>query len=116
VIALKPTPCHSQGAPTTFAWALRDPADKDAVVGPLRALLLVACGMIEGREGPFPAARPQLLVYGDGGRLEVVADWNVAAILEWERSATGPKLARATTYDGMGSTDIVAVAGVVAAK
>lgn len=117
VIALKPQQCHAQQA-TTFAWALRDAVDKAGGAGPLRALLLVSCGMVQGREGSFPASQPQLLVYGADGRLEIVAQTNVAAVVEWERGASGPKLARATTYDSMqgAPTDIAAVAGVVAAK
>lgn len=117
VVALEPTACHAQRA-TTFAWALRDNAGADGRPAALRALLLVSCGMVQGREGSFPFSQPQLLVYGVDGRLEVVAQANLAAIVEWERRADGPKLARATTYDSMqgASTDIVASAGVVAAK
>ncbi|HEY7371493.1 MAG TPA: hypothetical protein VIF57_04890 [Polyangia bacterium] len=95
-IDLKPPQCH-RDQDTTFAWALRDSATApDAGVAPLRALLLVRCGMVEGREGSYAAATPQLLVYGADGRLEVVAETHAAAVLDWNRGADGPKLARAT--------------------
>ena len=125
VIALKPPRCHHDET-TTFAWALRDaaPAGPGGVgggggtTGPLRALLLVACGLVEGREGPFPTRRAQLLVYGTDGRLEVVADEDEAAVLDWSQGANGPKLARATVTanDANGDLDIEAAAGTVATK
>jgi hypothetical protein len=62
----------------------------------LRALLLVRCGLVEGREGSYPAATPQLLVYGTDGRLEIVNGSAVAVAIDWDKGADGPKLARAT--------------------
>ena len=95
-VDLKPPQCH-RDQDTIFAWALRDSATApDAGVAPLRALLLVRCGMVEGREGSYAAATPQLLVYGAEGRLEVVVETHATAVLEWDRRADGPKLARAT--------------------
>lgn len=117
-VALKPPQCHREQQ-TTFAWALRDAANSpDGGVAPLRALLLVVCGLADGREGPFPNSREQLLVYGGDGRLEVVADSNDTAVLEWDRGSQGPKLARATVFRtyASGDFDVEAVAGVVATK
>ena len=62
--------------------------------GAVRAVLLVACGAVEGREGSYPMAPPELLVYGGDGLLEVVASRINVAALEWTRDAAGPKLAR----------------------
>jgi hypothetical protein len=116
VIALKPPQCH-RNETTTYAWALRDPGGADGGVAPLRALLLVACGLVDGREGSYPSSRTQLLVYGADGRLEVVAQEDATGVLDWERSADGPKLVRATAYDTQYvPTDIEAAAGVVANK
>jgi hypothetical protein len=91
--------------PSTFAFATRGPAASADGVGPIKALLLVRCGLVEGREGPFPYALTQLLVYGDSGRLEVVADGSRATTLDWQTGEGGPKLAggvRWTSYgDGL---------------
>ena len=78
-----------------------------------------AAGMVEGREGSFPAARPQLLVYGADGRLEVTSALGSAAALDWDRGADGPE---AGARDRVGATParddarVEAVAGVVATK
>ncbi|HEY5447863.1 MAG TPA: hypothetical protein VIQ54_03900 [Polyangia bacterium] len=120
-MATKPPQCHHHEA-TTFAWALRDaPAatpDAGAAPPPLRALLLVSCGLVEGREGSFPSSTPQLLVYGADGRLEVTVGVTKAAALEWDRGQDGPKLARATVWrdNDWVQLDVEAVAGVVARK
>jgi hypothetical protein len=115
----KPPQCNRQEH-TTFAWALRDAPNgsPEAGVGPLRALLLVNCGLVDGREGSFPAARPQLLVFGADGRLEVTVGTSTAATLDWDRGQDGPKLARATVWrnDGWEVLDVEAVTGVVATK
>jgi hypothetical protein len=118
-VAHKPPQCdHAE--PATFFWALRDPPSggPDAGVPRLRALLLVQCGMAEGREGSYPETAPQLLVYGDDGRLEVVGDMQRAAVLDWEKAADGPKLARAAVSGVRRSDDVrvQAVTGVVANK
>ena len=116
-VALKPPQCHRE-QPTTFAWALRDAAATapDGGVAPLRALLLVVCGLADGREGPYPSSRTQLLVYGAGGRLEVVAEDNHAALIDWDRGAAGPKLASAIVSNsyGNGHLEIKAVTAVAA--
>jgi hypothetical protein len=103
----KPPQCH-RAQPATFAWALRDasPAGAGGEPGRLRALLLVKCGMVEGREGAFPTARPQLLVYGADGRLEVVANVNNAATLDWKTGGDGPKLASAAVSGISGDGDL----------
>jgi hypothetical protein len=114
VSANKPPQCKRAEA-TTFAWARRDatPAGVAAEVGRLRALLLVKCGMVEGREGSFPSSRSQLLVYGADGRLEVVANMNNAAALDWKTGGDGPKLAGAFVA-GLSSGDDVLIEAAVA--
>ena len=118
-MAQKPPQCH-RTENALYAWVVRDaaPAGANAGEGRLRALLLVTCGLVEGREGSFPSSAPQLLVYGDDGRLDVVAGTGYAAALDWQTGSDGPKLAHATV-SGFGSSDdrdVEAVAGVVATK
>jgi hypothetical protein len=106
-LARKPPQCNKQ-APATFAWALRDPASSapDAGVPRLRALLLVRCGMVEGREGPYPSSTSQLLVYGGDGRLEVVNGTSTAAVIDWNQGAGGAKLARASISGAYADNDM----------
>jgi hypothetical protein len=114
VMDLKAPQCR-RDQKTTFAWAKRDPAPAGGV-GRVRALLLASCGMVEGREGSFAAAREQLLVYGDDGRLEVVADYSRAATLDWRNDADGPKLARAELTGLYRAADLTVTAAVAVAK
>jgi hypothetical protein len=80
-------------------------------------VLLSQCGLVEGREGSFPLARFQLLVYGDGGQLDVIADDGRTAVLEWAQGADGPKLAGARLADGFSASELVVkAADAVAAK
>ena len=74
--------------------------------GRLRALLLIKCGMVDSREGSFPTARPQLLVYGTDGRLEVIADVSTAATLDWKTDGDAPKLGRAFVAGLRGADDL----------
>jgi hypothetical protein len=119
VMAHKPPQCR-RTENALYAWAVRDaaPAGANAGEGRLRALLLVVCGMVEGREGPFPSSSHQLLVYGDDGRLDVVAGSGYAAALDWQTGSDGPKLAHATVsgWDASDDRDVEAVASVVATK
>ncbi len=112
----KPPQCH-RAEPATFAWALREPAPtgSTAEAGRLRALLIVKCGMVDGREGSFPTARPQLLVYGADGRLEVVANVTNAATLDWKNSDDGPKLASASLTGMVRDSDMEIVSAVAIA-
>ncbi len=118
-LAHKPPQCN-RAEPAHFFWALRDAPSggSDAGVPRLRALLLVQCGMAQGREGTYAETAPQLLVYGVDGRLEVVGDMLRAAVLEWEKAADGPKLARASVSGTSRYYDVhvEAVTGVVATK
>ena len=114
VMAMKPPQCRRAEA-TTFAWAKRDPAPAGGV-GRVRALLLARCGMVEGREGAYPAAEAQLLVYGDDGHLEVIADAMRAATLDWRTEAEGPKLARAELIGLNRGDNLTLTAAVAVAK
>jgi hypothetical protein len=112
---LKPAQCHARSE-TTFAWALRDTTG-DGNPGRLRAVLLMVCGVKEGREGSYPAGRSQLLVYGDSGQLELVADSSGAALLDWDQATAGAKLARASLTRAQGGSDLLIEADpAVAAK
>lgn len=101
VLDLKPAQCRRREA-TTFAWVARDAAKADGAPGAIRAVLLAPCGLVDGREGAYPAAAPQLLVYGADGWLDTSATSGHAVTYGWDRDAAGPKLARAqvtTTYE-----------------
>jgi hypothetical protein len=108
-------PQCSRREPATFAWALRDAAP-DAGAAPLRALLLVRCGLVEARDGEYLVARSQLLVYDREGRLEVVSGMRAAAVMEWDQGgADGPKLAHAAVSGRSRSDDMQVDAATVAA-
>lgn len=100
VLELKPSQCRRQ-EPTTFAWVTRDPPRADGAPGAIRAVMLASCGLVEGREGSYPAAAPQLLVYGADGWLDTSATPGHAVTYAWKPDATGPKLARARVTSGM---------------
>ena len=72
--------------------------------------------MVEGREGPYPTAQAQLLVYGTDGHLEVVADGHRAAALDWKSESDGPKLARAVVAGHSLAGDLTITAAVAVAK
>jgi hypothetical protein len=114
LVALKPAACNTKGG-GLYAWASRD-ATTDGSAGRIRTLLLGQCGLVETRDGDAPAWQLQLLVYGDDGRLELVADDSQAAALDWRSGAEGPKLARATVSRGEGDTDLFIETPAVAAK
>jgi hypothetical protein len=111
--AFKPAQCHTRDG-ATFAWAVRDTV-VDGTIGPLRALLLFRCGLVEGREGSYTAGRPQLLVYGQGRQLELTAGTEDVALLEWTLGPDGPKLASAL-LESRGETVVAQAAPSVAAK
>jgi hypothetical protein len=115
VLALEVPECRRQ-KPTTFAYVARDPVAADGTPGLVRAALLVTCGMIEGREGMFPSARPQLLVWGADGLLDVLGDTNQTAMLVWRRVDGAPRLASAAVHDGAGKPIEFTAATSVAAK
>jgi len=101
-----PPQCSSRREPPTFAWALRESAP-DAGPAPLRALLLVRCGLVDALEGEYLVARSQLLVYDRDGRLEVVSGMRATAVMEWDKGgADGPKLAHAAVSGRSRSDDM----------
>jgi hypothetical protein len=116
-LAHKPPQCN-RAEHATFAWALRDQPSGGADAGAprLRALLLVRCGMVEGREGSFSAATEQLLVYGSDGHLEVVGGDTMVAAIDWDQGADGAKLARASITGGAGDDMQIEAATAVANK
>jgi hypothetical protein len=84
--------CRTQRG-ARFAWAVHGAKRADGAPGPLEALLLFECGLIEGREGKHPASSQQLLVYDAEGRLEVSATDTNATVYEWRAGEAGPVLA-----------------------
>lgn len=115
VEAHKPRSCHSKAGGTYF-WVARDPSS-DGSAGKTRALLIGRCGLVEGREGSFPTHDVQLLVFGDDGRLEVIADARRAAALDWKPSDDGAKLARVSARnDNEEAVVVEAATAAVAAK
>jgi hypothetical protein len=116
VIARKPPQCNRR-EPTTFAYVSRGPASADGTPGAIRAVLLATCGLIEGREGMFPASRPQLLVYGADGSLGVVAGTTSAATIDWDHHDGVVKLAAARVTSGpTGPTQLFTAATAIAGK
>jgi hypothetical protein len=97
VLARKVPECRRE-KPTTFAYVTRNPAAADGTPGMVRAAILVTCGLVEGREGLYPSARPQLLVWGADGLLDVLGDTSQTALLSWQRNDGGPKVASAVVY------------------
>lgn len=93
VLSLAPAACHRK-QPSTFAWVTRDPPSPDGRPGIVKAVLLIVCGMVEGREETYPKASSQLLVYDGNGALAVLASENYAAVFTWDGSGATPKLAR----------------------
>jgi hypothetical protein len=113
-------PQCNRAEPTTFAWALRDPtgAGTDGGAAALRALLLVRCGLVQGREGEFPLSRPQLLVYDADGRLELSVNFEQTAMIDWDQGPAGPKISHASIVgsDQPFDLQVEAVAGSVASR
>jgi hypothetical protein len=91
VLAMKVPQCRRTER-TTFAYVARE----GAAPGAIRVLLLVTCGLVEGREGMYPSAVPQLLVYGADGMLDGIATPYEAATMVWSRDGKDAKLASAT--------------------
>jgi hypothetical protein len=101
LVAIKPAQCK-RAEPTTFAYVDRWPASELASPGPIRAVLLVTCGMVAGREGSYPAAFPELLSYRLDGRLDTLATRSAATAFDWSKDSSAPRLAsaqRTTSWD-----------------
>jgi hypothetical protein len=101
LVAVKPAQCK-RAEPTTFAFVDRWPAGEAASPGPIRAVLLVTCGMVAGREGSYPAAFPELLSYRPDGRLDALATRSAATAFDWSQGSPAPRLAsaqRTTSWD-----------------
>jgi hypothetical protein len=98
VLASKPPQCKRSGD-STFAYESRDPPAADGTPGAIRTVLLVRCGMVEGREGLFSVTEPQLLVYSPAGTLDVLASANVAATFVWTREGGNARVASARVTD-----------------
>ncbi len=94
VIAAEAPACKRSVA-TNYAWARgeKDAAGKTIV----RELLVVRCGLAESREGEVPVAEPQLLVYGDDGRLAATAGRAYVTLFDW-RDAPGRVSGGETLY------------------
>jgi hypothetical protein len=105
--------CHSsEGA--TLAWAVRTGDERRT-----RALILVGCGMVEGREGRFLTSTPQLLAYDDDGQLRVLVTSRGLSIYTWKGTGANARVESGTyaTPESKGKfTAAAAVAAVAPAK
>ncbi|GAB4534449.1 MAG: hypothetical protein Tsb0020_50020 [Haliangiales bacterium] len=88
-MAARLRPCKRERG-RTYAWGLREKPEGQKER--LRALLLVRCGEIELREGEMSIAQAQVVVYGDDGRLEVVAGPTYLGAFTWEDIDGNPVL------------------------
>ncbi len=78
-------PCN-RSAGRIYAWAEKEKREGDR--DQLRALLLVRCGSVEMREGDVSVAEVQIVIYGDDGRLALVAGADYVNAFTWAQNAT----------------------------
>jgi hypothetical protein len=69
------------------AWVKRVAAAEPGAPAQVRALVIGRCGMVEGREGFYPSAALQLLVYGADGRLALVVSDGAIDAYRWSTDA-----------------------------
>lgn len=106
----KPAACSkaTAEAPKIYAWASMAPATATSPAR-VQALLTVACGMVEAREGFERVATPQLLVYGDDGHLVLMAGRYYATAYGWKDNVltaarrAGDVVVRATQTEAVAS-------------
>ena len=82
------------------AWAMKEKSAEQRDV--LRALVLVRCGSVEVRDGEMTVAQLQIVVYGDDGRLALVAGPGYINAFTWSTPDGKPVLAegRSVFLDG----------------
>jgi hypothetical protein len=115
VLDFKPAACKRREA-STFAWIARAPAAADGTPGAVRTMLLVECGLVDGREESYPRAIPQLLVYGADGALDLYAGQGFVEALTWTGDPGARKLARTTRLGDFNVIDRFEAATAVAGK
>lgn len=113
----KPTACSkaTNDAPKVYAWASITPAAGGAPAR-VNALLTVSCGMVEAREGFDRVSVPQLLVYDDAGRLNLLVGRSFATTFGWRTSGGGYAIADARRVDRWGSVIRASEAKAVASQ
>jgi hypothetical protein len=114
-LAGKPKECRRRDQVKTWAWAMRGKPGADGTA-PLEALFLVSCGMVESREGYMEARDTQLLVFGQDGKLELLATPYEASAVRWRAGPTGPIIAGGRQVNFRGETLTLEEAVSVAAK
>ena len=80
-LASTPSACIGRD-PHTFAWAKSTPATA-STPAQLQALFTISCGEVDSREGTERVSQPQLLVYGEGGRLALLVGREYATAFAW---------------------------------
>jgi hypothetical protein len=70
--------CNSNDG-ATLAWAVREGPERRT-----RALVVMRCGLVEGREGRYVASSLQLLAYDDKGRLRLTVNPFGATSFSWK--------------------------------
>lgn len=65
------------------AWVKRVVGGDPSAPAQVRALVIGRCGMVEGREGYYPSAALQLLIYGADGRLALVVSQGAIDAYRW---------------------------------
>ena len=83
--AAKQVPACNSKEGTVLAWAVRQGDDRKA-----RALVIMRCAVVEGREGSYISYDSQLLVYDPVGKLRLSAGPNQATSYAWD--ADGKKI------------------------
>ncbi len=105
--------CHSSDG-VTLAWAVREGAERRT-----RALILVGCGLVEGREGKYLSSTAQLLAYDDDGQLRVLVTPSGVTTYTWKGTGASARVESGTfmTPQSKGTfTAATTVAAVAPAK
>jgi len=96
--------CKSE-EPKVIAWAKYDPAVEGGAER-LRALFLVACGIVEVRDGAEQTAVAQLLVYDDAGHLTLLASRGYATLFDWQDRGGQPVLTAGHRFNSFGGPPV----------
>ena len=101
--------CHSKDG-ATLAWAVREGADRKT-----RAVLIVGCGLVEGREGKYVASALQLLVYDPTGHLRLSATETGVTTYDWKGDGAAARIEGGTFLTSVSSGTFKAAAKMASA-
>lgn len=82
VVGKKLAACKREGREVQHTWALREKSAGGPDV--VRAIVFASCGAVEEREGLETHSLLQVMVYGEGGRLELLAGGGYVALYDWK--------------------------------